>query len=287
MIITHCLTTVFIIVHGTWAAKEIWHMPEGIFFQNIEQQCAKNEFVVPFHWTGTLSPEARYSAAQALVKVIESYPPQTKFILISHSHGGNISALASQILGKNKYRKHYIHTLINLATPIDVKRYMPDMNVVRYVFNLFSFSDRIQSIFGFFNYEYPEHKCIANLRVSLNGQAPSHSELHDPIIGTWLPKLESFLLDKNPEQSFLNNFTFRQYGIIHFIENSPPIFAYDTEREQLRKREEKKELNRIITSITRKNKTLEKTTLKEKWSTIKNHYYHYHPALLHSDQANH
>ncbi len=287
MVIAQYLTTVFIIIHGTWAAKEPWPMPEGDFFQQVEKQCKKDEKVISFHWTGTLSSNARRSAAQSLVKLIESYPPKTKFVVAGHSHGGNVGVIASQLLGQKKDRKHHIHTLINLATPVDADYYMPDMSVIRYVFNFFSFSDRVQSVFGFFQYEYPPHDRIANIRISLNGLGTSHSEAHDPIIGKWLPHLERLLLDNDPEHPSFSNFNFKQEGIIHFVDNRPPIFAFDTEREFLREIEKFIEHNRIVAAIIRsKEEKIEKIIDYEKqWAMIENHYHHDHPDLLQIGQA--
>ena len=58
-----------------------------------------------------------------------------------------------------------------------MSNYLPNMKVIQYLYNLFSFEDLIQTVLGLSVREFPEHKRIANLRVIINGKEPDHAGL--------------------------------------------------------------------------------------------------------------
>ncbi len=221
--------SVFILIHGTWALEETWHMPGGDFFDVLEKNCAHIPAkVIPFCWTGRNRHEARVCAAQGLVKLIQSYPSDVSINIIAHSHGSNVGILASHILAMDKNNNHHIDEFYALGTPIN-SDYQPDMSIINYVYNLFSFEDLIQPVVGMFKRVYEAHDRIANIRITIDGNQPDHSNLHSPIIGSWLPHLHAWLLKQNID--------LKNPGIIHFVSNQEPQYEIDEKRSMLIERD--------------------------------------------------
>ncbi len=224
---------VFIIIHGIWPSKSLWHMPGGDFFEEFEKNCV-NDHVVSFCWSGKNDHEARVCAAQILTKLIQSYPSETTITIIAHSHGGNVATLASQILAKNincchgPPRKYQIAVLYALGTPIH-DDYKPDMNVIGHVYNLFSFEDWVQPVLGMFRRQYESHKRIGNMRITIDDKQPDHTNLHNPIVGSWLPQLHTWVVN--------NNIDLQSPGIIHFSSNKKLRYEIDERRKELIKRD--------------------------------------------------
>jgi hypothetical protein len=224
--------SVYIIIHGTWAFKYPWHMPHGDFFDAVEySKLPKDSHVISFMWSGNIDHESRNNAALSLVKLIQSYPPTTYINLISHSHGSNVGILASQHMANDSTNKHLIYTFYALGTPVHCQSYMPNMQVIRYFYNFFSYDDLVQPCLGIFDREYPLHERIANIRITINGKQPSHAELHSPIVGRWLVGIHE-IYQKSNSGNF-ETFFFKQPGLIHFYQDKPPLYERDIEREQL------------------------------------------------------
>lgn len=93
------LQSVVILVHGSLAIDEEWCRPGGEFYETLEKEATTlGHKLVPFAWSGKLNLKARRQGAEALAKIILSYPQSETIILIGHSHGGNVINLASQLL---------------------------------------------------------------------------------------------------------------------------------------------------------------------------------------------
>lgn len=228
--------SVYIIIHGTWASKYPWHMPQGDFFDALERSLLPHHAsVVSFLWSGKLDHNSRTTAAQCLVKLIKSYPTSTRIIIVAHSHGANVGIIASQQLAKDAKNKHSIYSFYALGTPVNCESYMPNMKIITYFYNLFSYDDFVQSCLGIFGREYPLHERVANIRITIDGKYPSHSELHSPIVAQWLTGIHE-LYQKNNNGNF-GSFLFKKPGIIHFTNDKLPLYAVDIEREQLRKQD--------------------------------------------------
>ncbi len=161
-------SSIFILIHGTWGADCDWYISKGDFFEALEATVGeKNSGVVSFRWSGGCGHEARVKAAQSLVKLIKTYHTNTAIFIIAHSHGGNVATLASHLLAQEEGNKHRIRALFTLGTPV-MSNYLPNMKIIHYLYNLFSFEDIIQTVLGVSAREFPEHKRIANLRVVIN-----------------------------------------------------------------------------------------------------------------------
>lgn len=219
----------YLLVNGTWTKPFSWHMPGGEFFEALTFVVDEQDISF-FHWSGINSPEARKKAADDLTFYIESfYKPHDELIIIAHSHGGNVATLASQILGKKPENKHRIHKLFTLGMPIELTgTYAPDMNVINYIYNLFSWNDFVQPIMGLFGREFPSHERIANLAVCVNNHEPDHSELHQTLIALWIPQIHEKLA--KIRRTGFDQFDFLKPGIIYFDEDSFPCYVIDTER---------------------------------------------------------
>ncbi len=223
--------SVFILIHGTWGADCTWYVPKGDFFDALEETvCKKNSAVVSFRWTGGCGHEARLKAAQNLVKLIKTYHHSVAVYIVAHSHGGNVATLASHMLAQEEGNKHHIRALFTLGTPI-MSNYFPNMNTIHYLYNLFSFEDLIQTVFGVSLREYPEHKRIANLRVFINGKEPDHGGLHHGLVGKWLPFLHRHFKQHLQDQGITTHIS--EPSIVYFSHNKAPEYVFDVNRTEL------------------------------------------------------
>ncbi len=231
---------VFIVIHGTWSSETEWYMPGGDFFDALEITAHKqNATVVPFHWSGAITHQAREKAAINLAKLIETYDQATDITVIGHSHGGNVAILASHQLKKNK-----IFCLYTLGTPINPIWY-PNMNMIEYCYNLFSFEDLIQPVFGLFEREYALHDRIANVRVTINNKHPDHTGLHHKLIGTWLPYVHEIISNSAIQRT--------EPGVLHFTDVDIPHCMFDEQRQNLLERDKRLSLL-ILHSLSRNHK---------------------------------
>jgi hypothetical protein len=227
--------SVFILIHGTWGADCSWYVPKGDFFDALEQTvCKKNSAVVSFRWSGGAGHDARIKAAHNLAKLIKTYDSKVAIYIVAHSHGGNVATLASNILGQEEDNKHYIRALFTLGTPI-MSNYLPNMTVIHYIYNLFSFEDLIQTVLGISLREYPEHKRIANLRVFINGKEPNHAGLHHALVGKWLPYLHRHFRQHLLDQGITDHIS--EPSIVYFANDMTPEYEFDVNRAELLERD--------------------------------------------------
>lgn len=230
--ITLSANEVVFIVHGTWAKKrtfsESWFKPGGYFFDTVEKEAQKhNAHVVPFLWSGENNHQARVSAGRTFAKLIQSYPRDTYFTIIAHSHGVNVVFLAAQELAQDKKNSYHIHVLYALGAPIHNKQYQPDMSVIDYCYNFYSYEDFIQPVFGLFEREINTHCRIANIRITIEEKDPGHCELHHSNVAKWIYYIHDMLCPTD-------FFEFTDPGVIHFYKNKPPVYLKDQIRNELR-----------------------------------------------------
>jgi hypothetical protein len=241
--------SVFILIHGTWGADCSWYVPEGDFFTALEEAvCDKNSAVVPFRWSGGCGHESRVKAAQNLIKLIKTYDENTSIFIIAHSHGGNVVSLASHFLAQEESNKYYIRALFTLGTPV-MSNYLPNMKIIQYLYNLFSFEDLIQTVLGLSVREYPEHKRVANLRVQINGKAPDHAGLHHPLIGKWIAYIHRHFKLHLESKDVKDNIS--EPHVVYFDDDKEPLFIYDAQRDDLLERDH--QLSVLILNSLRKS----------------------------------
>lgn len=93
------LYSIVILVHGTFATSEPWARPGGAFYDCLETEARRhNHHLIPFTWNGGNLHKDRIQGAEALAKVLLSYPMHEKKFVIGHSHGGTVIILASHLL---------------------------------------------------------------------------------------------------------------------------------------------------------------------------------------------
>jgi hypothetical protein len=227
--------SVFILIHGTWGADCAWYAPQGDFFDALEDTvCEKNSDVVPFRWSGGCGHESRIKAAYHLVKLIKTYDPSTAIFVIAHSHGGNVAILASHFLAEEEGNKHHIRALFALGTPV-MSNYLPNMKVIQYLYNLFSFEDLIQTVLGISVREFPEHKRIANLRVVINGKEPDHAGLRHSLVGKWIAYVHKHFKQHLQDRDIMDHIS--EPSVVFFDDNKAPEYAYDINRNDLLERD--------------------------------------------------
>lgn len=176
-----------------------------------------------------LGHESRVKAAQNLVKLINTYDAKTAIYIIGHSHGGNVATLASQLLAQedNRFR---IRALFTLGTPI-MSTYYPNMSVILYLYNLFSFEDLVQTVLGISDREFPEHRRIANMQVYINGVQPDHSGLHHPLMGKWIAYLHKQYKSFLEQNGILHRIS--DPSIMYLAHDKEPEFKLDNKRQEL------------------------------------------------------
>ena len=186
--------TMTLVIHGAFAAGDSWWRPTGSFGRYIGEITGNlyqgSDF---FRWSGGGFHPARERAARDLVAWVRQHPAQ-ELDIITHSHGGNIVFLATKMGLK-------VRKLISLATPMTLD-YMPDLRQIGILHNVLSLGDIIQGPASFIGVHrrgdgrtLADNKRVINHLVTDNGRgdAPSHSELHEP--ATWRAAgLEALLL---------------------------------------------------------------------------------------------
>lgn len=228
-------SSVFILIHGTWGAECSWYVPNGDFFDALETTVSsKNSAVVSFRWSGGCGHEARVRAAESLVKLIKTYDINTAIFLVAHSHGGTVAVLASQLLAQEVENKHHIRALFTLGTPV-MSNYLPNMKIIHYLYNFFSFEDIVQPVLGISAREYPEHRRIANLRVIINGKEPDHAGLHQSVVGKWLAYVHQYFKQHLQSRDIMNHIS--EPSIVYFDDNKAPEYAPDIHRDTLHERD--------------------------------------------------
>jgi len=246
------LDAVVILVHGSFATNRGWWKSNGVFFEELSKQSKllePQQKVVSFAWSGTPSNNEIEKAGRELAEVIKQYPATEPIILIGHSHGGNVINKASQFLtqpqpspldvtpttkqivteqqqvpGCPEQREYSIDKAFYLGTPVDMTRYAPNMNVIKYVINLYSMGDSIQRVLGFYNREYPLNDRLINLEVFFNKNnrksKPNHYQLHDQVVGSWLLFIPDVLSGLKVNQ--FENFSYGRNSTITFDEQQAP-----------------------------------------------------------------
>lgn len=220
----------YIIVHGTLSFRSAWYEPGGGFYNNLIKTI-NPQSLHTFTWSGNNNDQARMKAAHKLSDfIMREFSGQDEINLITHSHGSNVAFLASKIMGHHGENIDRIHSIYAFGTPISMSYYPPDMSVIQYVYNFFSFFDMIQPVLGLYEREFPLHERIANLVVTINKLQPLHTNLHHPLIGYWLPSLIDQI--KNRHMNNFHEFCYEKPGIIHFSVNKAPVYEIDVYRQR-------------------------------------------------------
>lgn len=270
------ISAIVILVHGTFATAAEWWKPGGNFYQALEQEATKlNEKIHLFNWEGTLNNIARIRAAKELAEFILSLDDK-KIILIGHSFGGNVINLASKLLHHNEniasfsnfgdtaefvqaYRylekarnkkccKNLIDVIYLLGTPIDPQQFHPNMYVVKYLCNLFSPNDKIQSILGFYGKKIENLERSANFEIIIRDPEivtgyPNHYQMHHPLIAQSI----LYIPFSYKEQGLggFDLFDWNESGIIEFAPDQIPSYTIQNKSEKPQQQEKDPEISHI------------------------------------------
>lgn len=223
-----------IIIHGTWAQNENWYCPGGDFFEAVKKcndEIKKVDEVISFSWSGKLGYSAQVEAAQNLATVINLYDV---VVLVAHSHGATIGMIASQIMSKemtagNNFNK--IAQFYSLGAPIRESFVTPNMMVIKRFYNLFSFGDFVQTVNGFYERVFSLRDRIVNVSIQFNSLHPSHAQLHHPVLGIWLLKIEEFFAEK--QIGSFEQFDFSKPATISFTSSCYPVYSVQEDQELL------------------------------------------------------
>ncbi len=217
---TRAAQEIWIIAHGTFAKNSAWSKPGGDFYTTLKQHIAPHAHIYEINWSGKNSDTAREEAGIAAARFIKTImQPGDRLHGVGHSHGGNVLILAAHQLAKEK-SPLYMESLFTLGTPICTKSYLPDMSHIKYLYNLFSYGDRIQPVMQIFQRVFPEHERIFNIQVQCNGLCPTHMQMRQPLIAQHLPHISKLI--KNQKKPLL----------IHFFDKKKAIVILDSTREK-------------------------------------------------------
>src|SRR6266496_206273 len=85
-------------IHGTWGIDSEWIRNSSKLYSILHEQFGQRIILAPtMRWSGRNSHSARLRAADHLrdhILNVSSLMPQARQILVAHSHGGNVAALA-------------------------------------------------------------------------------------------------------------------------------------------------------------------------------------------------
>lgn len=158
-------------VHGTWARGQSWWQPVGDFHAYIKGGVWNDLYAAPdrFDWSGGYSDAARSLAGQQLTDWIDQRN-MAGIRLMAHSHGGNVSMLATHATGN-------VGKLVLLSCPAHEQKYLPnfaatpDVVSVRVKMDLVILADRGGQRFS-----------VPGIRENVLPVWFDHSAPHDPDI---------------------------------------------------------------------------------------------------------
>jgi hypothetical protein len=198
-------TPVFLIlIHGTFSQDEKFlddialnkdPIPQG-FFKNSTYDNSL-PIKLTYSWSGKNSDSARISGGKALAHGLNNIMQQCqqagiepKIILMAHSHGGNVSAVASNFVTNPIDRAIFLATPVlrydqNKKSGTENDLYLPKS--IKELFLFYSMQDFVQTA-GALTSDFKRRYGpitginIYNVRLLLNGQEPLHTELYNQVI---------------------------------------------------------------------------------------------------------
>jgi len=182
-----------LIVHGTWASGGWWlpSSPFAMYLDTISNRALYKQ-ADQFQWSGANTPSERRTSGIFLALWLKLHPHVDT--IVAHSHGGNVTFVASRILAS---RGSVLRRVINLGTPARTD-YPPDLRAIDFLANVYSFGDNIQTPFGTLPHCRGEGRSVSDSKMSVNVVAdashgsPGHSDLHEPPVWQY-NNLEEFI----------------------------------------------------------------------------------------------
>jgi hypothetical protein len=272
---------VYILVHGTWASEEalnvkfiryvkskiysqepIWYKPGGNFHDALLAAIKEKDFdseLIVFSWSGNIDDRSRYKAGIKLAELIQQYESVT---IIAHSHGSTVGIIAADIIAEDskfdtETENYKIKKFYSLGVPVNKYKHFPNMNVIKYFYNLFSFEDMVQPVFGIYGRTFYVHERVANISVSIDKTEPGHSEIHHALMAKALLAIHEniscyFCSFEKCSCEDSERFSFLHPGKITIDNDGNVFFKIDHDREALIARDKK--LMWLLTNAFMRNK---------------------------------
>ncbi len=247
---TTTLCPVVILTHGVlWldkkeSKKTHWFEPGGNFFDAIQQTASTlGHTTLSYRWQQPLkglTASEHKKAAHGLCNLIKMHIANAtsdndrKIIIIAHSMGGKVAALASNLLynGHAPEERPNIDALFTLGTPHLRSDPQPNMRIINRLFNIISENDKITHgpislITGTGPLLDPiaSHERATTLLLESEISrtpyhtvmtAPNHQALHSDIVGSHLLKLIALI--EQAKDGF-SKFSFLHNGRLRFFHN--------------------------------------------------------------------
>ena len=196
---------VWILIHGTFGSQGAWYQKDGEFYESLKKGAynkGKLKKICAYTWSGRLKPAERFNAALDFLDFLTNNTVPTDTInIIAHSHGGNVAIMASQLFKKYNMQ-HKINSLYCLATPVNNKIFYPDMDVIKTVYNFFSYGDFVQPVMGLFSRAYTDHERIWNILFVHRNTYPNHQDMHPKELAWLLPALPELIVEQSRDILF-------------------------------------------------------------------------------------
>ncbi len=109
-------TYIITLIHGTWAREAGWTHEGSVFQRRLQEKLNRPLNFRRFEWSGRNSHTHRLHAGEELSKYLRTEfegAPQSRHVVIAHSHGGNVALYALQ----DDQLRARIDGLVCLATP--------------------------------------------------------------------------------------------------------------------------------------------------------------------------
>lgn len=183
----------WILIHGTMASpnhmalygnKSHWCYPGHKSFEALKKITHASIICCP--WSGGIDVSALVAGAKKLIVLLQKHASTHTIHIVAHSNGGNVALLALDLLARNSNRK-IVDELILLGTPIYLHRYPESIKAAHRIYNLFSYGDVIQPVFGNYERLLPEQAHIFNIQVTFNGAQALHNQLYKAEIVQLIP----------------------------------------------------------------------------------------------------
>lgn len=193
----------YILIHGSFASPKHmmaygnrlhWCQPGHKSFELLKKITSAR--IINHPWSGGIHLSSLIAGAKELIVLIKQHAPTHTIHIVAHSNGGNVALLALDELARNATTV-IVDELIVLGTPIHFNWYPKSINAVRRIYNLFSYGDIIQPVFGNYERLLPEHNHVFNIQVKMNNKPATHNELYRSPIIQLIPQFRHLFAKNN------------------------------------------------------------------------------------------
>jgi RHS repeat-associated protein len=184
-----------ILIHGTYSSSNMFKRD---FVESVERTFNEQHATVSLLWSGGNTDRARVEGAQNLANLINKYKfaEGEKLNIVAHSHGGNVTFLASQ-----ENLQHKIDNLVTLGTPI--REYRPNMENISKIYNVYAGADYVQIRGGgeknIIGQEYGAASRTLDDATNINVQLNNHLDPHGSLCSreVWDRNIDQRILQGN------------------------------------------------------------------------------------------